>query len=47
MEILKDYNVTIQYHLRMANVVKDALSEKTIIMDSLACSKMIRRPLAR
>ncbi|KAH0776449.1 hypothetical protein KY290_007860 [Solanum tuberosum] len=30
MELLKDYNVTIQYHSGKANVVEDALSRKTL-----------------
>ncbi|KAH0745920.1 hypothetical protein KY285_007577 [Solanum tuberosum] len=30
MELLKDYDVTIQYHLGKANVVEDALSRKTL-----------------
>ena len=29
MELLKDYDCTIEYHLRKANVVADALSRKT------------------
>ncbi|WMV18533.1 hypothetical protein MTR67_011918 [Solanum verrucosum] len=30
MELLKDYDVTIQYHSGKANVVPDALSRKTL-----------------
>ena len=37
MELLKDYDVTIQYHLGKANVVADALSRKAVSMGSLAC----------
>jgi len=29
MELLKDYNYTIQYHLNRANIVADALSRKS------------------
>ncbi|WMV08374.1 hypothetical protein MTR67_001759 [Solanum verrucosum] len=37
MELLKDYNVTIQYHPGKANVVADALSQKAVSMGSFAC----------
>ncbi|WMV58195.1 hypothetical protein MTR67_051580 [Solanum verrucosum] len=37
MELLKDYDVTIQYHPCKANVVADALSRKAVSMGSLAC----------
>ena len=30
MELLKDYDCTINYHLGKANVVVDALSRKTV-----------------
>ena len=35
LELLKDYDVTILYHLGKANVVADALSSKTPSMGSL------------
>ncbi|WMV32469.1 hypothetical protein MTR67_025854 [Solanum verrucosum] len=36
-KILKDYDVTIQYHSGKANVVADTLSRKVVSMGSLAC----------
>ncbi|WMV25841.1 hypothetical protein MTR67_019226, partial [Solanum verrucosum] len=45
MELLKDYDVTIQYHLGKANVVADALSRKTVSMSSLACLSVSKRSL--
>ena len=36
MDLIKDYDVTIQYHQMKVNVVVDALSQKTVIMGSLA-----------
>ncbi|WMV46160.1 hypothetical protein MTR67_039545 [Solanum verrucosum] len=47
MKLLKDYDVTIQYHPSKANVVADALSRKTVSMGSLACLSVIKRPLAK
>ncbi|WMV14704.1 hypothetical protein MTR67_008089 [Solanum verrucosum] len=47
IELLKDYDVTIQYHPRKANVVTDALSRKTVSMGSLACLSVTKRPLAK
>ena len=47
MELLKDYDITILYHLRKANVVADALRRKVGIMGSLAHLQVSRRPLAR
>ena len=47
MELLKDYDVTILYHQRKANVVADALSRKAGSMGSLAHLQASRRPLAR
>ncbi|WMV24488.1 hypothetical protein MTR67_017873 [Solanum verrucosum] len=37
MELLKDYDVTIQDHPGKANVVADALNRKAMSMGSLAC----------
>ena len=47
MEILTDYDITILFHPRKANVVADALSRKALSMGSLAHSQVSRRPLAR
>ena len=47
MELLKDYEITILYHPRKANIVADALSRKAGSMGSLAHSQVSRRPLAR
>ena len=47
MELLKDYDITILYHPRKANVVADSLSRKTGSMGSLAHLQASRRPLAR
>ncbi|WMV41691.1 hypothetical protein MTR67_035076 [Solanum verrucosum] len=47
MELLKDYDVTIQYHSGKANVVADALSRKAVSMGSLACLSVTKRPLAK
>ena len=43
MELLKDYDCTILYHLGKANVVANALSRK--FMGSLAYIALMRRPL--
>jgi hypothetical protein len=45
MELLKDYDCTIQYHPDKANVVADALSRKS--SGSLAYIQEVRRPLIR
>ena len=45
MELLKDYDVTILYHLGKANVVARALSRKSSSMGSLAHMHIDRRPL--
>ena len=47
MKLLKDYDVTIQYHLGKANVVADPLSQKTVSMGSLACLSVSKRPLSK
>ncbi|WMV20192.1 hypothetical protein MTR67_013577 [Solanum verrucosum] len=47
MELLKDYDVTIQYHPSKANVVADVLSRKMVNMGSLACLSVSKRPLAK
>ena len=47
MELLKDYDITILYHLGKANGVADALSRKTGSMGSLAHLQVSRHPLAR
>ncbi|WMV51219.1 hypothetical protein MTR67_044604 [Solanum verrucosum] len=44
-ELLKDYDITILYHLGKANVVADALIWKTPSMGSLAFLKVEKRPL--
>lgn len=46
MELLKDYDVTFQYHSIKANVVADALSRKTVSMGSPAYLSVSKRPLA-
>ncbi|WMV19172.1 hypothetical protein MTR67_012557, partial [Solanum verrucosum] len=46
MELLKDYDVTIQYHPSKANVVADPLSRKAVSMGSLAFLSVTKRPLA-
>ncbi|XP_049344025.1 uncharacterized protein LOC125808356 [Solanum verrucosum] len=47
MELLKDYDVTIQYHLGKANVVADALNRKVVSMGSLTCLSVSKRHLAK
>ncbi|WMV41971.1 hypothetical protein MTR67_035356 [Solanum verrucosum] len=46
LELLKDYDITILYHPRKANVVIDALSRKTSSMGSLTAISVKERPLA-
>ncbi|XP_070017072.1 uncharacterized protein [Nicotiana sylvestris] len=46
LELLKDYDITILYHLGKANVVADALSRKAENMGSLAFIPSNERPLA-
>ena len=38
LELFKDYDCIITYHLGKANVVADALSRKTVVAMSLQCS---------
>ena len=47
LELLKDYDMTILYHPRKANVVADALSRKTPSMGSLTSLSIEERPSAR
>ena len=46
LELLKDYDISILYHLGKANAMADALSQKTTSMDSLAFLRAEERPLA-
>ncbi|XP_059285195.1 uncharacterized protein LOC132038561 [Lycium ferocissimum] len=46
MEFLKDYDITILYHLSKANVIADALSQKAVSMGSLARLVVEERPLS-
>jgi len=46
LELLKDYDITILYHPRKANVAADALSRKSVRMGSLAYIPVSERPLA-
>ncbi|XP_070020669.1 uncharacterized protein [Nicotiana sylvestris] len=46
LKLLKDYDITILYHPRKANVVVDALSRKAVSMGSLAFIHVGERPLA-
>ena len=43
LKLIKDYDILIQYHLSKANVVADALSQKSIA--NLACLVTSQRPL--
>ncbi|XP_055822088.1 uncharacterized protein LOC129890587 [Solanum dulcamara] len=47
VELLKDYDLTLLYHLGKANVVADALSRKTSSLGSLTANRDKERPLAR
>ena len=38
MELIKDYNLVIDYHRGKANVVTDALSQKSSMMLALICT---------
>lgn len=45
--IIDDYNVTIQNHLKKANMVAGALSHKVISIGSFSFFRVSRRPLAK
>ncbi|XP_015162835.1 uncharacterized protein [Solanum tuberosum] len=45
MELLKDYDVTIQYHSSKANMLESALSRKTVSMGSPTCLGVSKQPL--
>ncbi|XP_070042603.1 uncharacterized protein [Nicotiana tomentosiformis] len=45
LELLKDYDITILYHLGKANMVADALSRKAVRMGRLAYIPVDKRPL--
>ena len=47
LELLKDYDMTILYHLGNTNVVADALSRKAVSMGSIAMLQVDERPLSR
>ncbi|WMV38307.1 hypothetical protein MTR67_031692 [Solanum verrucosum] len=47
LELLKDYDITILYHLGKANMVVDAFSRKTSSMRSLPDISVEEKPLAR
>ena len=47
MKLLKDYDLTIQYHLGKANILGDTFSRKTISMGILAHLSGTKWPLAR
>ena len=47
MELLKDYDVTIQYNPSKANMVADTLSWNTVSMGILTYLSVTKRPLAK
>ena len=47
MKLLKNYDVTIQYHPCKANVVADSLSRKVVSMCILAYLSLSKRPLGK
>nr|GEY81124.1 hypothetical protein [Tanacetum cinerariifolium] len=47
LELLKDYNTNLQYHLGKANVVADALSRKSGMIDGIKVEKEIIRDQER
>lgn len=46
LELLKDYNVTILYHLSKSNVIGNTLSWKVVSMGSMAFLLVEELPLA-
>ena len=46
MELLKDYDVIIQYHPCKENMVADTLRQNTVIIGSLACLGVSKQPLS-
>lgn len=47
MELLKDYDVTIQYHPSKTNLVVDALTRKAVRIGSLSYLSVNKRPLGK
>ncbi|WMV40988.1 hypothetical protein MTR67_034373 [Solanum verrucosum] len=47
MELLEDYDVTIQYYPGKANMLANALSRTAVTMGSLACLIITKRPFAK
>lgn len=47
MELIKDFDISILYHLGKANMVVDELNQKPVRMVSLAFLEVSRHPLAR
>ena len=47
MELLKDYDVTIQYHSGKTNVVADSLSRKAVSIRILYYLSVTKRPSAK
>jgi len=46
LELLKDYDITILFHLEKANMVVDALSRRAESLGSLAYLPALERPMA-
>lgn len=46
IELLKDYDVAIQYHSGKANIVAHTLSRKVVNMGSLVCVSVSKKSLA-
>lgn len=47
IELVEDYDITILYHPGKANMVADALSQKSVNMGNLTCLEATRRPMAK